>query len=155
MKHFGKMEGERSGMIGKATSTLPKESRKSIDLSTGDVFPARDLYSTVQMEWMENPNSDFNKFVEKLKDRMKTTVDGEGKERHRRISTQRLVPRCQTNTTSNRRLEFAFQFDAFMENDFDAAFGDCYSFKKSVDGGGKIYRADQIDDNLWTDYVGG
>ena len=61
----------------------------------------------------------------------------------------------QTNKTSNRRLEFAFQFDAFMENDFDAAFGDCYSFKKSVDGGGKIYRADQIDDNLWTDYVGG
>ena len=80
MKHFGKMEGERSGMIGKATSTLPKKSRKSIDLSTGDVLPARDLYSTVQIEWMENPNSDFNKFVEKLKDRMKTTVDGEGKD---------------------------------------------------------------------------
>ena len=80
MKHFGKMEGERSGMIGKATSTLPKESRKSIDLSTGDVLPARDLYSTVQTEWMENPNSDFYKFVEKLKDRMKTTVDGEGKD---------------------------------------------------------------------------
>ena len=80
MKHFGKMEGERSGMIGKATSTLPKESRKSIDLSTGDVLPARDLYSRVQIEWMENPKSDFNKFVEKLKDRMKTTVDGEGKD---------------------------------------------------------------------------
>ena len=74
------MEGERSGKIEKATSTLPKESRKSIDLSTGDVLPARDLYSRVQMEWMENPNSDFNKFVEKLKDRMKTTVDGEGKD---------------------------------------------------------------------------
>ena len=74
------MEGERSGMIGKATSTLPKESRKSIDLSTGDVLPARDLYSRVQMEWMENPNSEFNKFVNKMKERMKTTVDREGKD---------------------------------------------------------------------------
>ena len=81
MRHFGKMEGERSGiMIGKATSTLPKESRKSVDLVTGDGLPARVLYSRVQIEWMENPKSDFNKFVEKLKDRMKTTVDREGKD---------------------------------------------------------------------------
>ena len=80
MKHFRKMEGERSGEIGKATSTLPMESRKSLDLSTGDVLPARVLYSRVQSEWMENPKSDFCKFVDKLKDRMKTTVDREGKD---------------------------------------------------------------------------
>ena len=80
MKHFGKMEGERSGKIGKATSILPKESRKSLDLSTGDVLPARVSYSRVQIEWMENPKSDFGIFVGKLKDRMKMTVDGEGKD---------------------------------------------------------------------------
>ena len=81
MRHFGKMEGGRSGiMIGKATSTLPKESRQSVDLVTGDGLPARNVYSRVQIEWMENPDSEFNRFVKKMKDREKTTVDDEGKD---------------------------------------------------------------------------
>ena len=81
MRHFGKMEGGRSGkMIGKATSNLPKESQKSIDLATGDGLLARNVYSRVQREWMENENSEFNKFVNKMKDRRKRTVDEEGKD---------------------------------------------------------------------------